>query len=216
MLVTGIERTKKGRFSVFCDGEFCCALHIDVFAASPIQVGARIDPSDLEQWRLQSEARITKDRALRLLSARAYTGYGLYRKLVTYTDEEIAAEAVARMTELGLVDDWDYARRYAADCMNQKGYSLARTRQSLGQKGIDRAVIDEVLAQRDDDPEPAIARILLKKYWRYVEMDEEKGRLRAMNGLLRLGYRHGDIRTVLENLLEDEDYYRYDDEDEYV
>ena len=209
MLVTAIERTKKGRFSIFCDGDFCCALHADVFAAAPIIVGAEIAPEELEELRVQSETRITKDRALRLLSARAYTAYGLQRKLLAYTDEDIAAEAVARMVELGLVDDLDYARRYAADCMRQKGFSLARTRQALREKGIDRDTADEVLAEMDEDAEPAIARIILKKYSRYL--DDEKGRLRTMNGLLRLGYRHGEIRTVLENLLEDESYY--DDEE---
>lgn len=205
MLVTAIERTKKGRFSVFCDGEFVCALHPDVFGSSPIKSGCEISPEEMEELRRQSEAKITKDRALRLLSARAYTSKGLFRKLVAYTDEDCAQAAVDRMVELGLVDDYDYARRYGADCMNLKGYSVRRTKQALMEKGIAREIIDQVAEEWDVEPEPAIAKIVIRKYMRYIE--DEKGLQKMTNALLRLGYHHGDIRRVLRNLAEDPEYY---------
>lgn len=207
--VTGIERTKRGRFSIFLDGEFWCALHVDVFASSELTTGGTVSAERLEELRDESEARITRERAMRLLGGRSYTEQGLYDKLCERAEERHAAAAVARMVELGLVDDEDYARRYAADCVNLKGYSHRRTEQALLQKGIDRDIAERTLEAMEEDPEAAIARIVKRKYLR--GLSEEKGRNRAVNGLGRLGYRYGDIRRVIANLLEDEDYYEQGD-----
>lgn len=206
MLVTAIEQTKRGRFSIYLDGEFSCALHADIFASSPIKVGYTVTPREMEELRGQSEQTITKDRALRLLSARAYTSRVLLRKLMLHTDEDNAQAVVDRMIELGLVDDLDYAKRFAEDCMERRGYSLHRTKQALREKGIDRDTIDEALADIEIDPEPAIATVILRKYLPHLE--EEKGLTRTTNALLRLGYRHGDIRRVIENLRENPGYYK--------
>lgn len=210
MTVTGIERTKKGRFSVFCDGEFACALHPDIFSASSLRTGGEVSRSELEELRRESEMKITKDRALRLLSARSYTAYGLRRKLEERTGEDCAGAVVGRMIELGLVNDADYARRYADHCVNQKGFSLRRVKQALLEKGISQELAEEVLAGLDEDPRPAIARVISRKYMRCLE--DEKGAARTFNALLRLGYRHGDIRAVIENLMEDPGYYETEGE----
>lgn len=208
MLVTAIEQTKRGRFSIFVEGEFVFALHADIYLTANLQPGAAVTPERLEELRDASEARITRERALRLLSGRSYTQQGLYRKLCERADEQYAAAAVARMIELGLLDDADYARRYAADCVNLKGFSHRRTAQELARKGIDRDIIEQVLEARDDDPQLAIAGLLKRKYWRHLE--DEKGIAKATNALVRLGYSFGDIRAVLANLAEDEHYYEYD------
>lgn len=205
MLVTAIETTKRGRYSVYLDGEFYCALHVDVFSSSQLQAGVEVAPEEMAALHRESERRITRERALRLLSARSYTERGLYDKLCERTDEENAAAAIARMIELGLLDDEDYARRYAADCVNRKGYSHRRTAQELQKKGIDRAVIEATMEALEEDPQAAIARVIRRKYRRYLE--DEKGRGKTTNALIRLGYRYGDIRAVIVNILEDGDYY---------
>jgi len=205
MLITNVEQTKRGRYSIYCDGEFYCALHADVFTASRIIIGSSITPGELQELRSKSELKITTDRALRLLSARSYTSHGLRRKLEAYTDGESAEAVVARMMELGYIDDLDYARRYACECMKVKGYSAYRTVQALREKGIDRDIAGQVTEERDDDPELQIAGVVLRKYMWYLE--DEKGFNKTVNALLRLGYRHGDIRRVLDNLMEDAAYY---------
>lgn len=205
MQITSIEKTKRGRYSIFLDGEFYCVLHSDVYYRSGISAGGRITPEEMEALHRESELMITKDRALRLLGQRAYTEQGLYRKLCERTDSPSAAAVVARMRELGLVDDWDYARRYMADCINLKGFAHRRVAVELSRKGIDRQMIDEVLSEAEEDPQQVIADTIKRKYIRYIR--DEKGRNKTTGALLRLGFRHTDINCVIENLLEDEDYY---------
>lgn len=206
MEITEIRMTKRGRFSLYLDGEFACVVHPDVYAAAGLEVGAALSPDGLAALRRDSLYRLACEKSLRLLSQRSYSAQMLFRKLAAHVeDEEAASAAVARMTELGLIDDADYARRFAADCIGLKGYSAARTARALREKGIGRELIEEALAGRDDEPQPAIARLVLKKYRRNLE--DEKGLRKTIGALQRLGYRYGDIRAVLENLAEDENYY---------
>lgn len=209
MRITDFSATKKGRIALFVDGEFYCSLHLDIFAATSLEVGTEVNALQLESLRERSEETVTRERAIRLLSARSYTVQGLYEKLLAYSDEDCASAAVTRMIELGLLDDEDYARRYASDCLKLKGWSRKKTKQSLLQKGIDRELAEETLAafadEDDTGEEPAIAALVLKKY--RSRLEDEQGVRKTIDALLRAGFRYDDIRRVLENLAEDLEYY---------
>jgi regulatory protein len=147
------------------------------------------------------------EKALYLLSKRAYTERGLYDKLCKlFDDEEAVWAAILRMRELSLLNDFDYARRYAADCMNLKSWSLSRTTLALRQKGVHPDVIAEALAEHEDaDAQPAIAKLIVKRYLRHITTED--GQKKTIAALSRKGFRFSDIRTVIENLLHDETYY---------
>ena len=144
-----------------------------------------------------------KSYALTLLSRRAYTEKGLYDKLCTRYEEDEAAGAVARMLELDLLDDADYAERLAADLVRRKGFAPRRARFELERRGIDAQIAQEALEEYDAHQQPAIAGIIRRKH----DITDEKSRQKAINALLRLGYGRGDIFTVLRRLDEDIDYY---------
>lgn len=143
--------------------------------------------------------------ALRLLDRRMHTRRELFSKLAERWGEEEAESAVRRMEELGFIDDRDYARRFAADAEHLRGQGELRIARALAEKGVGREIIEEVLAERERDPEPLIAEILLRKYRRYLA--DERGRAQAAQALARLGWRYEDIRAALRNLAEDEEYY---------
>ena len=209
MEITEIRRTKRGRISVYIDGVFACVLHPEVYAVADIGVGRQVEPEALDEALRASRDKFAREYALNLLAQRSYTAKSLRDKLTAKVeDEEIADTVVARMEELGLIDDADYARRFAADCLNRRGFSLPRTARALREKGIDREIIDETLSRIEYDPQPAIAQIVRRKYLRYLE--DEKGVRNTIAALQRLGYRFDDIRAVLQNLAEDENYYDYE------
>lgn len=131
MTVTDIAPTKRGRYGVFVDGEFYCSLHADF--AYKLSIGGEVLQETLDELYRESQYKITRERALKLLGQRAYTEQGLYEKLLSYADEQSAAAAVARMVELGILNDADYARRFASDCVKLKGFSLGRTALELKQ-----------------------------------------------------------------------------------
>lgn len=210
MLVTEITKTRRGRFSVFIDDEFYGVLHPDVYFLSNIKVGIQVEPKELDQLIYESQKNIAKERALSLLSARPYTKKGLIDKLLRDVDIKAAEEVAHRMEELGLIDDEDYARRYANDCINLRGFSHFRTRLALRERGIDERVIDKtILNLGDEDSERLIYRQIKRRYLNRI--DDEVGERRTIAALQRRGFRYEDIALVIENLKEDKNYYKYDE-----
>ncbi len=138
-----------------------------------------------------------KDYALTLLSRRAYTEKGLFEKLCSRYDEQEAAAAVARMLELRLLDDADYAARLASDLVKRKGCAPKRARYELIRRGIEQETAEEALLEYAGDLKPAIAGIIKRRHG----ISGEKGRIKAVNALLRLGYSRADVLTA-ENVRE--------------
>ena len=80
-----------------------------------------MDGQALEELRAQAELKKAKEKALQLLSYKEYTAKQLSDRLARTAGEETAKLAVMRMEELGLVDDADYAMRFAYDLYTRKG-----------------------------------------------------------------------------------------------
>ena len=198
--VTDIQPTRKGRYSVFLDGEFYCALHVDIFAVAHLRIQQLAALTDMEALWRRSEMKITKDRALRLLSQREYASGRLRRKLMEYSDQEAADEAVARMQELGLVDDYDYALRYTRDCYNLKGYSRSRAKQALIERGVPREIVQQVLEEIEYDAEALIWQQLQGRYARRMQQPENYDKVAA--ALLRRGFSSADIHRAMREFAE--------------
>ena len=78
------------------------------------------------------------------------------------------------------------------------------------QKGFDRDLIDEVLEEMAESFEGEktvgqLEEIIRRKYARSLSNEDPKGRGKAVNGLLRLGYDYDQIRTALRNFSETEE-----------
>ena len=112
MRITDVRMTKRGRVALYVEGEFLLSMHPDVFAVSGLSVGSEVDTESLETLSAEAELKKAKEKALNLLSYKEYTTKQLTDRLKRHTDEESAEQAVARMEELGLLDDDDYAERF--------------------------------------------------------------------------------------------------------
>ena len=201
MIITDITVTKKGRCALFVDGEFLFSAHPDTFYASGLKKGREVTVEELETLRLASEERTAKDKALDLLSHSARTSRQLYDKLARKNDPEAAAAAVARMEELGLVDDADYARRYIADKLNLREWGLKRILQELRRKGVDQRHIDTAVEELDYDGAARLEEIFRR---RGVTLpSEQKERAALVNRWLRQGYEYEEIRAALGQFSED-------------
>lgn len=203
MTLTDIRRTKKGRFSIYVDGEFAFSISALVLAECGAEPGVQLTPQQLYAIQQADCAEAAKQKAFRLLSAKSYTGKQLADKLASLADEETVQAVVEQMRGYGYINDLDYALRRSRDLVNLKGLSLASVCQELRRQGVDEETVQEALAQfDDDDPCRRIRQVLMRKY--RTALGSEKGRARAMSGLLRLGYRYDDIRRAINSMLEEE------------
>ena len=204
MLITAVEPRKKGLSALYIDGEFAMKLDTEVLLAHRFDVGREIDDDDLHACLQESEMKRCKDKAMWLISFRDHSRRELFDKLRRDYDDEICEAAVARMEELGLIDDERYAKRYSADLVNIKHLSERGVRQKLREKGIDRDLIDEIVDGLFIDEEEQIRAVIEKKYARVLQ--DEKGRRRAVNTLTRMGFSYADIKSVMSEYTETEEY----------
>ncbi|MEG0615255.1 MAG: regulatory protein RecX, partial [Oscillospiraceae bacterium] len=112
-------------------------------------------------------------------------------------DDEICFEVLAKLVEIGLINDEEYAKKFAKKLVEGKHFGSWRAKQELRMKGIDDETIEEVLEPYEDDTAERLAELVEKKYARYIV--DRKGLKRVQGALARQGYGYADIRTALED-----------------
>lgn len=140
-----------------------------------------------------------RERALALLGYRDRSVHELRRKLAADGyDDEIAGVVVERLLELQLLDDREFATRWASG-RRTAGYGPSRIRQELREKGVTDVVIADVLGTEDDETLVRRARRLLRD----GDTADSKSRQRAYARLARRGYPPSVISRALESAVED-------------
>ncbi len=204
MTITAIEPKKKGLCALYIDGEFVTKVDTETVLSLRVDVGDEISDEKLHELITRSDTKRAKDKAMWLISYRDHSKHELIEKVSKYSSFDAAIKAVERLEELGLVNDENYARRYATDLLNLKRMSPKGAVRKLIEKGIDKELARDTVDSLECDVENNIQTIIEKKYAH--TLGEEKGKRRCVNALMRLGYSYSDIKSVLNNYI-DEDYY---------
>lgn len=125
-------------------------------------------------------------KALGALRRRERTSAELHRWLRERgCDDELAEQAVAELVELGELDDERFAYAYAADKRELSGWGAQRIAVALIERGIGTALAEQAAAEpREDELERAVRLIAA----RGADLDDDRGRARALAHLTRRGY----------------------------
>ena len=202
MHITDIRPRRKGLSALYLDGEYAVSLDTQTLLEHRINTGCELSDEDLRELIEMSSERRAKEKALWLISYRDHSKKELKDKLVRTCDADAADKAVARMEELGLVNDDKFARQYARRLLLEKKLTRRAAAFELTRKGIDRETAEKVLGEIDVDYRGNIREIIEKKY---RNVQDEKEKRRAVAALQRLGYGWDDIKAVLEEYT-DTDY----------
>ena len=198
--LTRITETKRGRYALFLDDEFAFSLDEDTFAAAGLHAGDELTEPAVAELRRKSDARRALDKAMDLLALRDHAAGELYARLCRRFDPHTAAAAVARVGELGLLNDAGFARRRAAELL-RKRKSRREILPDLAAKGIDRETAPEALAalmpaDGEEDPDLASARALVER--QYARKLAEGKTQQVMAALARRGFSHAVIRAAVQ------------------
>ncbi len=199
MELTAAEPRRHRLTQLYIDGEQAMKIDTETFLRSGLRPGDELTDEALHELVQASDAHRAKEKALYLLEHRAHSKKELTEKIArTAASREAAQAAADRMEELGLLNDGEYARRYAQELFTRKRYGAMRVRQELRQKGIDPELVEELLAEyaNEDAALMNMQALLLKKYPGWQE--DGKVRRRAFAALQRLGYAYADIRRAME------------------
>jgi len=140
---------------------------------------------------LEAAARFLEVRARSVLEVRRRLGQAGYRS-------DLVEAAIERMTELGMLDDATFARTWIESRDRARPRGEIALRRELALKGVDRAVVDELLEERrdvgsaasDGGVDLAAAERLLARHERALtrETDPRSRRRRAYALLARNGF----------------------------
>ena len=167
------------------------------FGTEPPSTGAAAQDAEPDQ---ESVARAI---ALRLLTAsprsRAQLAEAMARKDVP---DEVAERVLDRFTEVGLIDDTEYARMLVRTRHAERGLSRRAIAVELRRRGIDDEVAGDALGQVDaDDEEAAARRLVRRKLASTAALDPQTRSRRTLAALGRRGYPPGLVaRLVREEL----------------
>ena len=200
MLVTAMEPRRKSMVEIYLDGQSAGQVDYETSVRLRVRPGDEMTDDEWTTLCAESDIARAKSYAFWLLERRSYTSGMLREKMRTAHSPAAIDAAIVRAQELGLVDDADYAHRYAAELIRLRHFSTMRIVQELRHRGIDRDLAQQAAAdaaaEYAPDPAKAIDALLRTKF--SGKYGDEKGRRRTVAALQRMGYRWDDIRAALQ------------------
>lgn len=203
-----VKEGKANKIHIYVDEEYRATVDSDYWYSEKYRNIKDINEEELTELLDAVSFRRAYNKSLDLLSRRPYGTKELIKKLCEKGHEKESAEkACERLLELGLLNDEEYARILATDLLERKNYGIKRIKQELNIRGINRDIIENTIDLLDNDPVNRIIILVKKKY--INKINDEKGRKRTVDALMRLGYSYSDIKTALNSVSDfcEDEYY---------
>ncbi len=194
--ITQIKVTRMGRYALFSDDGFLFSVDEETFFKQDIHEQDELSEIELEMLREKSDTRSAMNSAGRLLAQRAHSAGELKQKLQRRYDDDTIEAAVCRLSELGMIDDEEFAIQRAKS-LALRGKSRMEISAKLYAAGIPRDVaqcaMDELC---ESEAERAVA-VLKKNYMSKLLAGEHK---KVMAALLRRGFSYGDAKEAMDTV----------------
>lgn len=189
-IITAVEAQQKDpeRVNVYVDGAFGFGASRMLAYAHGLAPGVQLSREQIDE--LQRDDRVERSyaAALNFLSFRPRSRGEIeeyFRK--KKTDEDVVEAVVQRLERLGLLDDREFARFWVENRMAFRPRGTRALRLEMRQKGLEREVIDEALAEMGD--ETAVAyEAGMKKMRAYAGLEEGEFFRKMVGFLQRRGF----------------------------
>lgn len=197
MKVVNLKQKRKSLTAIVFDDGSELLVDSEIALIENITIGSEIE--SIEKIIYKSDFKRAKSRALWYLSRGDLSEKSLFEKLVRGGFSETASrDAVERMKELGLVNDYMYAKRLA-DYLSNTGISNREIQFKLTQKGIDRDIARE-LSKSENDEIDKIKYLIEHKYKN--KLDGESNIQKVFAALVRKGFSYSDVKAALRDYSE--------------
>lgn len=203
-VITKLERQKRHpkRLSVFLDGEFAFGADEEVVAQLGLAVDKRVDAETIRKAVEREEEHKVREKALRYLSFRNRS----VKELKTFLlgkgyGPDVVARTLARLEEVGLLDDRAFAKAWVEGRAKFKGMGERLLEQELRQKGVKKEIIREAVEGLGDEEERALS-LSQAKVERMKSLDKETVKRRLVGFLQRRGFTGEIVYEVIQKVLE--------------
>jgi len=209
MKIMKIEEQKKNksRLSVFIDGEFSFGADSFTILSHHLKEGDEITEEALSHIKNTAVFEDAKNYSARLISTKSYTVKAMREKLTNHIgDNETVEKTIAFLKEYKLLDDTDYARRYAHDLIHLKKFGIRQVKWKLKEKGISDMIIQNTIEELDSEDtisenlEALVTKRLAGNY-------EIKNIMKVKRYLASRGYGFDEINSAFSKIKAEEEFY---------
>ena len=203
MQILKLQRDKLHLTKIFLSNGEEVLLDNDVCLSNCLKCGDGITEEKLNELVFESQYQRAKSRAVWYLDRKDRTSKDLYNKLcLAGFDKKASAKVIARLSEVGLIDDRRFAENYANRLM-ECNVSKREALQKMLQKGVPYDMAKEVLSESEADENEQITALLEKKY--RTRLMSDGGAEKVYAALIRKGFSYDAVKVALKNFIEFED-----------
>ncbi len=200
--ISGIKAQKKStdRCSIFIGGEFAFGIHSDLVVSEGLFRGKRLNGDDIDRLLSEDAYLRARQKAYHLLSYRPRSEFEIRNRLRQKGfDTYCADRVIARLSELDMIDDRQFARSFVEGRIRAKGFGPSRIRQDLRKMGISPEIIEQTIEEAFasvplDDLAVRTAEKIRPRLQN--ESDPAKRRKKLADYLIRRGFSFEEIRIV--------------------
>lgn len=194
------QKKKRDRYSLFVNGKFLMGVYDDLVLDYGLSKGSILTYELINEILYEDLKKKSIRAALSLLSYKQRTVFELSKKLRDKDyDDEIIDITMARLIELGYVNDEQYARDFVEMRKSYAGSYKLKT--DLYRRGINNSIIEMVLSEiNTDDQYEELKAMCVKKNSQSEGLSNEKKYNRVMAFLIRKGYNFADVKSAMAEL----------------
>lgn len=197
--VTLLKPQKNGkRVNVYLDGEFGFGIDLDNLVLNHIKIGTNLTDEEVEKIIRKAEFQKTLDKLLKFASLRPRSereidNY-LKRKKV---HESLWIDLFEKLKHFELLDDVKFAHWWVEQRLAFKKISSRLLRLELGNKGINKEIIDEVMAENLVDEEKMARELLEKRSYKWEGLDAREAKQKKFQYLVGKGFDWKVVEKIL-------------------
>jgi regulatory protein len=194
------QKRNKDRVNVYIDGRF--AFGLAAIEAAHLHVGQTLTDDEIIRVRMRDDIERAYGRALDYLAYRPRSESEVRRNLGSKDVEDGVVDVViGRLKRAGLVDDREFARYWVNNRARFNPRGLRGLRHEMRQKGVSRAIIDDVLATFD--VEAAARKTAEAGARRLLHEDLSAFRRKLQAYMARRGFSYAVIKPLVEEMVEE-------------
>jgi regulatory protein len=191
-----VQKRNQDRVNVYLDGKF--AFGLAAIEAIRLKRGQVLSDADIERLQAADDVEKARDKALRFLGNRPRSEWEVRQNLQKAGFEAAAIDRVLeRLRGVGLVDDAAFVRYWLDNRAQFKPKGAVALRQELRLKGVEREVIDAVLAESEHTDDQAALQAALAKADRYRQLPRSEFAQKLGAYLARRGFDYETVREAV-------------------
>jgi regulatory protein len=196
MKITAIRPQQKirNRYSIYCDDRYSFSVSEAMLLEQGLVAGQELTMADLKKYKQLSSDDNSFNRALRYAAIRNHSQWEMEQYLKRKdVSEDQSAVILARLADLGFIDDKNFANSWVENRRLLKPVSRRRLEQELRQKHVNSEIIKAALEEDLTEELTVLKNLVAKKRLQSSYKDNQ----RLMGYLSRQGFSYDDIKTAM-------------------